>query len=76
MKTNFRIKHIILALLCCISLVASAMSYKVSSQNSLNVRSHPSTSANVVFKLQSDDIVEGVSEIDENGWINTLLIIT
>lgn len=69
MKTNFRIRHIILALLCCISLVASAMSYKVSSQNSLNVRSRPSTSANVVFKLQSGDIVEGVSEIDENGWI-------
>lgn len=69
MKTFFRIRYILLALVCFFSLLANATSYRVSAKSTLNVRSRPSASSAIVFKLQSGDIVEGTSEIDEKGWI-------
>lgn len=58
-----------LALVCFFSLLANATSYRVSAKSTLNVRSRPSASSAIVFKLQSGDIVEGTSEIDEKGWV-------
>lgn len=69
MKTFFRIRYILLALVCFFSLLANATSYRVSAKSTLNVRSRPSASSAIVFKLQSGDIVEGTSEIDEKGWV-------
>lgn len=58
-----------LALVCFFSLLANATSYRVSAKSTLNVRSRPSASSAIVFKLQSGDIVEGTSKIDEKGWV-------
>lgn len=58
-----------LALVCFFSLLANATSYRVSAKSTLNVRIRPSASSAIVFKLQSGDIVEGTSEIDEKGWV-------
>ncbi len=69
MKTFFRIRYILLALVCFFSLLANATSYRVSAKSTLNVRSRPSASSAIVFKLQSGDIVEGTSKIDEKGWV-------
>ena len=69
MKTFFRIRYILLALVCFFSLLANATSYRVSAKSTLNVRSRPSASSAIVLKLQSGDIVEGTSEIDEKGWV-------
>ena len=69
MKTFFRIRYILIALLCFLSLLANATNYRVSAKSTLNVRSRPSASSAIVFKLQSGDIVEGISEIDEDGWV-------
>lgn len=69
MKTIFRIRYILLVLVCFFSLLANATSYRVSAKSTLNVRSLPSASSAIVCKLQSGDIVEGTSEIDEKGWV-------
>lgn len=69
MKTFFRIRYILLALVCFFSLLANATSYRVSAKSTINVRSRPSASSAIVLKLQSGDIVEGTSEIDEKGWV-------
>lgn len=69
MKTTFRIRYFILTLLYLFSILANATSYRVSAQSTLNVRNQPSASSAIVFKLQSGDIVEGISGVDANGWI-------
>ena len=69
MKKIIIIRYFLLTLLCCFTLIANATKYRVSAQSTLNVRSNSSTSANIVTKLQSGDIVESNAEATENGWI-------
>ncbi len=72
MKKIIIIRYFLLILLCCFTLIANATKYRVSAQSTLNVRSNPSTSANIVTKLQSGDIVESNAEATENGWIEII----
>lgn len=72
MKKIIIIRYFLLIILCCFTLIANATKYRVSAQNTLNVRSNPSTSANIVTKLQSGDIVESNAEATENGWIEII----
>ena len=72
MKKIIIIRYFLLILLCCFTLIANATKYRVSAQSTLNVRSNPSASANIVTKLQSGDIVESNAEVTENGWIEII----
>lgn len=72
MKKIIIIRYFLLILLCCFTLIANATKYRVSAQSTLNVRSNPSASANIVTKLQSGDIVESNAEATENGWIEII----
>ena len=72
MKKTIIIRYFLLILLCCFTLIANATKYRVSAQSTLNVRSNPSASANIVTKLQSGDIVESNAEVTENGWIEII----
>ena len=72
MKKIIIIRYFLLILLCSFTLIANATKYRVSAQSTLNVRSNPSASANIVTKLQSGDIVESNAEATENGWIEII----
>ena len=72
MKKIIIIRYFLLILLCFFTFIANATKYRVSAQSTLNVRSNPSTSANIVTKLQSGDIVESNAEATENGWIEII----
>lgn len=69
MKEYCGIKYVVAILFCCFSLIASGMSYRVQTNGQLNMRVNPTVEASVVGKLQSGDIVESNSEVDDNGWI-------